>query len=86
MDINGENAEIVSTIVTLAHNLGVDVTAEGIETVKQLERLKVLQCKYGQGNFFSKPLQASAAGDLIAKQVNLVSSSKCLSRGKKPFG
>ncbi|MBH8572072.1 EAL domain-containing protein [Nostocaceae cyanobacterium CENA369] len=83
MDINGENAEIVSTIITLAYNLGVDVTAEGIETVEQLERLKVLQCKYGQGNFFSKPLQASAAGDLIAKQVNLASSSKCLSRGKK---
>ncbi|MFN6566261.1 putative bifunctional diguanylate cyclase/phosphodiesterase [Dendronalium sp. ChiSLP03b] len=71
MDINGESAEIVRTIIALAHNLGIDVTAEGIETVEQLKQLRILQCKHGQGNFFSKPVPASAARALIAKQLDL---------------
>lgn len=82
MDINGDNAEIVRTIITLAHNLGVDVTAEGIETLEQLKQLQILQCKYGQGNLFSKPVQASAAEALIAKQV--VSQLKTRKQRMKP--
>ncbi|MBD2534487.1 EAL domain-containing protein [Nostoc flagelliforme FACHB-838] len=58
IDTSSKNAEIVSAIVTLAHNLGIEVTAEGIETLEQLEQLQKLQCKYGQGYFFSKPVQA----------------------------
>jgi diguanylate cyclase (GGDEF)-like protein len=60
IDTSSKNAEIVSTIITLAHNLGIDVTAEGIETLEQLELLQKLQCKYGQGYLFSKPVKASA--------------------------
>jgi predicted signal transduction protein with EAL and GGDEF domain len=36
------NTEIVQTIMTLAHNLGVTVVAEGVETVEQLEQLRSL--------------------------------------------
>lgn len=50
--------EIVQTIMTLAHNLGMDVVAEGIETAEQMLQLKRLQCEYGQGYFFSKPVDA----------------------------
>jgi len=53
---NNENAEIVRTIAGLAQNLGMDVVAEGVETREQLEILRALGCKYGQGYFFSKPL------------------------------
>lgn len=62
------NLEIVRTIVTLAHNLGVDVTAEGVETAEQLARLRDLNCEYGQGYFFSLPLDSEATAALIAAQ------------------
>ena len=60
------NAEIARTIVLLAHNLGMDVIAEGVETPQQLAHLRALGCEYGQGSFFSKPLDASTATELIA--------------------
>ncbi|MEP0767867.1 EAL domain-containing protein [Trichocoleus sp. ST-U1] len=60
--------EIVQTIMTLAHNLGMDVVAEGIETAEQMLQLKRLQCEYGQGYFFSKPVDAAAAEALLAAQ------------------
>jgi len=60
------NSEIVETIVTLAHKLGVDVTAEGVETTEQLAQLRELRCEYGQGYFFSEPLDTEAAEALIA--------------------
>jgi diguanylate cyclase (GGDEF)-like protein len=60
--------EIVQTIMKLAHNLGMDVVAEGIETAEQMLQLKRLQCEYGQGYFFSKPVDAQAAEALLAAQ------------------
>jgi EAL domain-containing protein (putative c-di-GMP-specific phosphodiesterase class I) len=62
----GENWEIVRTIVALAHNLGLDVIAEGVETANQLAQLTRLGCEYGQGHFFSPPVDADAATILIA--------------------
>ena len=59
------NLEIAETIVTLGQKLGVDVIAEGVETVDQLIQLKALNCKYGQGYFFSEPLDQQAAAALI---------------------
>ena len=67
MDVTGKNLEIVRAIITLAHNLSINVTAEGLETAEQLAQLKALQCKHGQGYFFSKPADQEAAGALIAK-------------------
>lgn len=66
IDTDGEQLEIVRTIVTLAWNLGLDVIAEGVETAKQLAQLKSLQCEYGQGYFFSRPLDSEPAGLLVA--------------------
>ncbi|MEH1899205.1 MAG: EAL domain-containing protein [Nostoc sp.] len=59
------NLDIVQTIITLAHKLGVDVTAEGVETKEQLALLRNLNCEYGQGYFFSHPLDSSQATALI---------------------
>ncbi len=59
------NLEITETILTLAQKLGLDVTAEGVETKEQLAQLRKLKCKYGQGYFFSQPLDTSAAEALI---------------------
>jgi EAL domain-containing protein (putative c-di-GMP-specific phosphodiesterase class I) len=56
MTVNNENAEIVRTIMMLARSLKMDVVAEGVETAEQLAQLKALDCEYGQGYYFSKPL------------------------------
>jgi EAL domain-containing protein (putative c-di-GMP-specific phosphodiesterase class I) len=56
-----DNSEIVSTIIKLGQNLKMKVIAEGIETSEQLAQLKTLNCEYGQGYFFAKPMKAEAA-------------------------
>jgi diguanylate cyclase (GGDEF)-like protein/PAS domain S-box-containing protein len=65
MKMSSENSYIVETILTLAHKLGLFVTAEGVETPSQLAQLRALKCEYGQGNFFSQPLDSEAAEALI---------------------
>ncbi len=65
MESDSENFEIVRTIVTLAHNLGMDVTAEGVETVEQLAQLKSLGCECGQGYLFSKPVDSKGVEAMI---------------------
>lgn len=59
----------MQAIITMAQALGIDAIAEGIETVKQQDQLSALQCKYGQGYLFSKPLNGEMAGALIAQQL-----------------
>ncbi len=66
MQADGENTAIVKAIVTLAHMLKMDVIAEGIETTSQLAQLRLLECEYGQGFFFSRPLNHQQAEALIA--------------------
>ncbi|WP_353672019.1 EAL domain-containing protein [Synechocystis sp. LKSZ1] len=56
MQPHSENAEIVRTIITLAHSLNLDVIAEGVETELQLAQLHWLACDQGQGFFFSPPI------------------------------
>ncbi len=55
------NTQIAQTIVQLAENLHLSVIAEGIETREQLSVLEELDCTYGQGYYFSRPLPAEAA-------------------------
>lgn len=50
------NSSILSNIVTMAHKLHLSVTAEGVETINQLQRLKAIGCDTAQGYFFSKPV------------------------------
>ena len=57
----GENREIVRTIVTLGKNLGMDVVAEGVEQAQQLDDLRGLDCQHGQGYLFARPLPADEA-------------------------
>ncbi|MDQ2730701.1 MAG: EAL domain-containing protein [Armatimonadota bacterium] len=61
----GENVEIVRTIITLAHNLGKDVVAEGIETEQQCTALRAMGCEYGQGFYFSPAVDGPSAAALI---------------------
>lgn len=63
-----ENAQIVQTITTLAHGLGMDVVAEGVETTQSLRRVTEMGCDLGQGYWFSKPTDARTAEALIASE------------------
>jgi EAL domain-containing protein (putative c-di-GMP-specific phosphodiesterase class I) len=66
MTLSNKNADIVRAIVSLAHGLGIKVTAEGVETSEQLSQLQVLKCDYAQGYYFSKPLSSEAIINWIA--------------------
>ena len=61
-----ENIEIVRTIVSLAENMGMEVVAEGIETLSQLKQLRKLKCQYGQGYLFSRPVDADAVSVMVS--------------------
>ncbi|MDB5104325.1 MAG: putative sensory box protein [Fibrobacteres bacterium] len=65
MEAGDKDTEIVKVINSLAKNLGMDVVAEGIETQGQWALLHGLACAYGQGYFFSRPLEDKAARKLI---------------------
>ncbi len=58
--------EIVRTIVLLARRLGMNVVAEGVETMDQLTRLRSLDCQFAQGFLFSEPLDTDALASFLA--------------------
>ncbi|WP_242037858.1 EAL domain-containing protein [Tolypothrix sp. FACHB-123] len=68
MEDTNEDAAIVETVIVLSHALGMDVVAEGVETAEQKAKLKLLGCEYGQGYFFSKPLDSKSATALLQQQ------------------
>ncbi|KZD03842.1 sensor domain-containing protein [Oceanibaculum pacificum] len=70
MVTNRDNLEIVRTITALAHNLNLDVIAEGVETPEQLAQLRALGVEYAQGYYFSKPRDAIAATELIRQNAS----------------
>jgi len=59
------NLPIVQAVIALAHALGIDVTAEGIETIAQHDCLRDLACDRGQGYFFSRPLSAEQVEEYL---------------------
>lgn len=61
-----DDAALVMTIVTLAHNLRLQVVAEGVETEEQLRFLRLLRCDEVQGYLFSKPLPVRELELLLA--------------------
>jgi EAL domain-containing protein (putative c-di-GMP-specific phosphodiesterase class I) len=64
---NGGTGDTIRTILLLAENLGMEVVAEGIERKDQLTELQSLDCDYGQGYYFSPPIEPHALSDLIRK-------------------
>ena len=68
----GNHLELVNTIVTLAEKLKLKVIAEGVETMEQFTMLEELNCAYGQGYLFSKPINGEGVEVLLEtmEQVN----------------
>ena len=61
-----ENPMIMPGLISFAHDVGLRVIAEGVETAGQLQRLKEMGCEFVQGNYIAKPLTPSAARELLA--------------------
>jgi EAL domain-containing protein (putative c-di-GMP-specific phosphodiesterase class I) len=68
LTFDSNNAAIVKTIVALGQDLGLDVIAEGIETVEQLDAFKTMKGEYAQGFYLFRPMDSAAAGDLLSAQ------------------
>ena len=66
MNERAEDAELVKTVVAVAHSLDLQVVAEGVETEAQLEQLKALRCELGQGSLFATPLSADDLLSLLS--------------------
>ena len=80
MGASGESLAIVRTIISLAQNLGMTVVAEGIETAEQLIQLLSLGCCYGQGYYFSKPVNPSDAAALLINRNGAASYDETRAR------
>jgi EAL domain-containing protein (putative c-di-GMP-specific phosphodiesterase class I) len=66
MHNQAKDREIIQAVVSLAHNLAMDMVAEGVETSDQRNQLDILGCEYGQGDFFSRPVDGPIAEALLA--------------------
>lgn len=60
-----ESAELVRTLISMAHNLEMGVVAEGVETLGQLEKLREMECEYVQGYLFARPMSAPHVRDYM---------------------
>ncbi len=60
------SSELVQTIIDMAHHLGLQVVAEGIETAPHSAKLQKLGCRFGQGFYFSRPIDAQAMYTMLA--------------------
>ncbi len=66
LDSDDANLPIVQAVIALAHGLGIEVVAEGIETAGQLARLRELVCDRGQGFYYARPQPPEQLAALLA--------------------
>jgi diguanylate cyclase (GGDEF)-like protein/PAS domain S-box-containing protein len=69
MQSDRTSSDVVELIVTLAQKMNLRLIAEGLETVRQVERMRELGCEWGQGYYFSQPMDAKGAQVFLREQV-----------------
>ena len=62
---DADDSAIVAAVVSMAHALGLQVVAEGVETAEQIAELEALGCDLAQGNYFAKPQLANVVTSLL---------------------
>ncbi len=67
MGDNHHNTELVRAVIMMAHDLGMDAVAEGVETAEQLTQLKRLSCNYGQGYLMGRPVDKDGIEKLLTE-------------------
>ncbi|MGC2134882.1 MAG: EAL domain-containing protein, partial [Xanthobacteraceae bacterium] len=65
VDTDSRSATVVRAAIRLAHELGIEIIAEGVETEGQEKFLLSAGCEYGQGYYFSRPVDAERATELL---------------------
>lgn len=65
LTVDPADCELVNASILMAHGLGLEVVAEGVETENQLSQLRDMQCEYAQGYLFSRPINVDAFTDLL---------------------
>ncbi|MES9825887.1 MAG: EAL domain-containing protein [Candidatus Thiodiazotropha endolucinida] len=65
LTVDPADCELVNASILMAHGLGLEVVAEGVETEDQLSQLRDMQCEYAQGYLFSRPINVDAFTDLL---------------------
>ncbi|TVR87937.1 MAG: EAL domain-containing protein [Spirochaetaceae bacterium] len=68
LTVDNDDAEIVSSMLAMAHGLGLEVVAEGVETKEQLEFLAARDCEEIQGYYYSRPLAPEAFTAFLSAQ------------------
>lgn len=76
--VNGENSEIVQAIVRLGKALGTQLICEGVETASHVRCLKQWGCDYGQGYFFSHPMNSHKATQFLLQNMSTSHSTSPL--------
>jgi len=69
MQTDRNAANMVEVILTLAHKMNLKIIAEGIETLEQLKQLRELGCDFGQGYYFSQPLEPNASLQFLRQSI-----------------
>lgn len=72
VDVDQGSADMVRSIIQMAHNLGISTLAEGVETARQLSLLERLECEAIQGYLWGRPLTCADAQKLLINQSQAV--------------
>ncbi len=78
VDENGSHRRIVRAAIAMAQGMDIEVAAEGVETMSQLEFLRSVNCDLAQGFFISRPMQPEKVASILRSEV---AGTKLLERG-----
>jgi len=78
VEINGSHQRIVRAAIAMARGLDIEVAAEGVETIPQLEFLRSCHCDLAQGFLISRPMQADKVSRILRSEI---AGTRLLSRG-----
>jgi len=78
VDVNGSHQRIVRAAIAMARGLDIEVAAEGVETITQLEFLRSCKCDLAQGFLISRPVQADKVSSILRSEI---AGTRLLSRG-----